>query len=46
MTEIQLRPYQTESIAAFREAAKEPGCSQMIVLPTGTGKTITALSLA
>lgn len=42
---IQLRPYQTGAIDAFIAAAK-PGATKMIVLPTGTGKTFTALALA
>jgi ATP-dependent helicase IRC3 len=37
---LKLRPYQEEAIAAVEEAAKR-GCKrQLVVLPTGAGKTI------
>jgi superfamily II DNA or RNA helicase len=40
---VQLRPYQSLAIAAFQES---PLQRQLIVLPTGAGKTITGLALA
>lgn len=46
MTEITLRPYQEEAIAAV-DAAHAAGQQRVLmVLPTGTGKTITAEELA
>ena len=43
---IQLRPYQTEAIDAFIAGLGEGVVRSLVVLPTGCGKTITALALA
>lgn len=43
---VELRPYQVEAIAAFL-AGLDKGVTRSIVqLPTGTGKTVTAMALA
>lgn len=41
---IELRPYQTAAIDAVRRRFRSGDRRALIVLPTGTGKTITALS--
>tara|TARA_R110002012_G_scaffold45866_6_gene121607 strand:- start:79 stop:1683 length:1605 start_codon:yes stop_codon:yes gene_type:complete len=41
---IALRPYQEDAVAAARQTWKSTR-SALVVLPTGTGKTITALSI-
>lgn len=38
--QIQLRPYQQEATTAFFEALKENRRRQLVVLPTGSGKTV------
>lgn len=43
---IALRPYQVEAIEAVRTAAKAGRRRIIIHLPTGVGKTLTALSMA
>ncbi|PZN03173.1 DEAD/DEAH box helicase [Thermaerobacter composti] len=44
---LELRPYQREAIDAFWAAHREEGVRRGIInLPTGTGKTITALTAA
>lgn len=43
---IQLRSYQIEAIEAIEEARKRACNRQLIVLPTGTGKTILFAALA
>ena len=43
---VSLRPYQTAAHDALRSAWRAGRKSQMIVLPTGCGKTITALHIA
>lgn len=43
---MDLRPYQAQSIENFHTAISD-GCNRnLIVLPTGTGKTVTGLALA
>lgn len=43
---INLRPYQTEANEAFMAAVARGQKRNMIVLPTGCGKTVTGLALA
>lgn len=43
---ITLRSYQTEAMVAFDKFSKKGGRRGIIHLPTGCGKTITALSIA
>jgi ATP-dependent helicase IRC3 len=43
---ITLRPYQSEAINAWEKFVKDGGKRGIIHLPTGCGKTITALSIA
>lgn len=43
---IQPRPYQTAAIAAFLQFVADGGLRGLLVLPTGVGKTATALLLA
>lgn len=43
---LEPRPYQIKAIAAFLAGVDEGVRRQLLVLPTGTGKTLTALLLA
>lgn len=43
---INLRPYQTGAIDAFRGAVADGTQRSMVVLPTGCGKTVTGIALA
>lgn len=42
---LELRPYQTESIEALRQGIREGHKRQMLAAPTGSGKTVCATSL-
>ena len=45
MSALALRPYQEEAIAAVEEALDRGVRRPLIVLPTGTGKTVVFASL-
>ncbi|OPX88286.1 MAG: type I restriction enzyme EcoKI subunit R [Pelotomaculum sp. PtaB.Bin104] len=45
-TSIELRLYQQETISAVRKRQAEGVTRQLVVLPTGTGKTVVFVSLA
>ena len=42
MSALPLRDYQREAVEAIREAEKRGIRRQLVALPTGTGKTVTA----
>ena len=39
---VELRPYQTDAIQSIQQVANTPGARSILVLPTGSGKTICA----
>lgn len=43
---VKPRPYQTEALAAIRDAARDAVMHQIVALPTGTGKTVVFAMLA
>ena len=43
--EISLRPYQDEAVEALREGIRQRGKRQVLVAPTGAGKTVIAAHL-
>ncbi len=43
---VSLRPYQRDALAAIQVARTSGKCAALVVMPTGTGKTIVFVSLA